>query len=51
MWSKERKVKLEKSFKKNFGGELSVPKTLNCINCGQVFDENFKKLDYKIGWL
>ena len=47
---KERNETRE-SFKKKFGGELSEPDGYNCINCGQVFDENFKKSDYKMGWL
>ncbi len=51
MYDKERKEKLEKSFKKEFGEKLPVPKTLNCINCGTCYNSKFEKLNYRIGWL
>lgn len=50
-FEKENREKKKKDFKERFGKELPDLKNYNCINCGQCFDENFKKMSIRLGWL
>ena len=48
---KEAYEEMKKEFKKVQGVEWKPSKKLNCIKCGQVYDEKFKPTNFKLGWL
>ena len=48
---KDRYKEMEKFFKEEFGYNLKNSGYQNCIECGQVYDNEGTPLQFKLAWL